>query len=205
MKHFAVISLVILCASCASAPWQEVPLPPQPFVLKGFSFMSPDEPGWRVNTRLSPDRSSLVKSNHDTDPYENYVIAADVLNVPEHIKSNEEFLRGVKEGRAINNDPRYKILTQDINPHMQNGKYCVLSQVVAEDHGGGQIQSFGFGIHRRPGYMIFEGVTLTCRHPQNNSVALDLTFSLRYYPGERDPLFSEKAMKVVDSVEFRNP
>jgi len=50
--------------------------------------------------------------------------------------------------------------------------------------------------------MILEEIELTCRHPRNNSVAINISFSLRYYPGERDSLFSEKAMKVVDSVTF---
>jgi len=202
MKHFAALSLVILCASCASTqstPWQEVPLPSKQFVLNGFSLVLPNETGWWVNTRLSPDRLSLVKNNHTSDPYETYAIQAWVLNV-RVFKSNEQFLQAVKDGMPLNKDPRYKILKHDINPHKKNGEYCALAQVVAEDHG--QIPNFGFGIHRRPGHMILEEIELTCRHPRNNSVAINISFSLRYYPGERDSLFSEKAMKVVDSVTF---
>ena len=198
MKHLALLSLVILCTSCASAV-QEVPLPPKPFVLKGFSLVPPDEKGWYVDTKPSPDRLLLVKRNHDKDPYENYAIEAYALNVS-IFKSNELFLQAVKEGKAIISDPRYKILKHDRNPYMQRGQYCALSHVVAEDHG--RVPSFGFGIHRRLGHMIFEEIGLTCRHPQKNNVALDLAFSLRYYPGEREPLFSERAMKVVDSVKF---
>jgi hypothetical protein len=202
MKHFAVLSLLIFCASCASAPWQELPLPPKQFVLKGFSFTPPNEMGWYV-THRRPDHLLLEKSNHDKDPYETYAIEAFFLNVHRVFKSNEEFLQAVKEGVGIKRDPRYKILKHDMNLHKKNGESCALAQVVAEDHG--RIPSFGFGIHRRPGHMILEMIEFTCRHPQNNSIAINMIFALRYYPGERDSLFSEKAMKVVDSVGFQNP
>ena len=208
MKNFAVLSLAILCASCASSPWQDAPLPPKQIVLKGFLLTPPAEPGWQVNTRPSPDLLSLAKRNHATDPYENYAIQAYVLNIATWVKSNEDFLRAAKEGKAINGMPQYKILKQEINPHMRSGEYCVLSHVVAEDHGKTQLRpypSFGFGMARRLDAMIFEEIQLTCRHPQNKGVAIDLAFSLRYYPGEGDSLFSKKAMRVVDSVEFTAP
>ena len=202
MKYFAALSLVILCTSCAStqpSPWQEIPLPSKQFVVKGFSLVLPNETGWWVNTRLGPDRLSLVKSNHASDPYENYSIQAWVLNV-RAFKSNGEFLQAVKEGMPMNKEPRYKILKHDINPHEKNGEHCALAQVVAEDHG--KIPNFGFGTHRKPGYMILEGIELTCRHPRNNSVAINMFFSLTYYPGERDSSLTERAMKVVDNVTF---
>lgn len=199
MKHIAVLSFVIFCASCASLPWQKVPLPSKQFDLRGFSLASPDETGWWVNTRPGPDRLTLAKSNNDQDPYENYAIETYVLNVPA-FNSDEDFLQAVKKGMGLYKYPNYKILKHDINLHKKNGENCALAQVVAETQG--QTRMFGFGIHRRSGPMIYEMTELTCRHPQNNRIAINMIFSLMYYPGERDSLFSEKAMKVVDSVKF---
>jgi hypothetical protein len=74
----------------------------------------------------------------------------------------------------------------------------VLSHTVAED--AGQAPGFGLGVHRRPGAMIFEQSTLTCRQTSRPTRILDLSFSLRSYPGEGDPAFMEKSLKLFGSV-----
>jgi hypothetical protein len=50
--------------------------------------------------------------------------------------------------------------------------------------------------------MILEAITLTCAHPKDNSIAINLVYSHRYYPGQSDPAFVDKASIVLNSLEF---
>lgn len=197
MKTIISLLMAFMFCSCASAPWQQVQPDSKILRLNGFSINLGDAEGWHINAGKTSNKVLLVKRNHTTDPFENYAIEAYVVAAP-LFKSDEEFLEAVKNGKSIGKDPQYKILKDEIAMHKKQDENCVLSQTVAEQHG--KIKSFGFGNPRRPGHMVFESVNLTCRETGNPNNILDLSFSLRYYPNERDPQFDEKAMKIIDSV-----
>ena len=52
--------------------------------------------------------------------------------------------------------------------------------------------------------MVLEALALTCAHPKDQSVGVTVVYSRRYYPDKQDPGFLEKALTVLDSVEFND-
>jgi len=56
-----------------------------------------------------------------------------------------------------------------------------------------------------PGIMILEVMSMTCAHPKNTSLGVAVVYSHRYYPGQADPSFGEKAAQILSSVEFLDP
>jgi hypothetical protein len=200
MKMGLKFGIGLLLCSCASAPWQPVEPAKKVFQVPGFSFDLGDAQGWNVNTRMGAGHVNLVKKNNESDPYENYAIEAYTMPGPT-FTSDDDFLAAAKKGQAITSDPRYKVIRNDMRLYKLKGEPCVLSQAVAEDDGN--VPAFGFGIHRRPGAMMFEIVTLNCRETGNPGNILNLDFSLHYYPKERDAAFTDKAMKIVESVVIK--
>lgn len=199
MKKTIVSGIALLLAACASAPWQPIPPESKPFKLGEFSFELKEAAGWHMNKRSGPGQVMLVKGNHPEDPYETYAIEAYLVQ-GKVFASDEEFLKAVKQGKPIHSEPRYKVMSDEIGFRKIQDRNCVLSQTAAEDHG--KIPSFGFGTHRKPGPMMFEVVTLTCPSKASPGRFLDFSFSLRFYPGEKDPLFQDKAMAAVNGVKL---
>ena len=200
MKLATIVLIGTLCVSCSAGRWQELPAPAKAIALRGFTFVPPADPGWHVNTEASPDSSLLVARRGD--PYENYAIEAYVLPVPV-FESDADFLRAAKDGWGVKHDPRYKLKEEHVDDHVLQGERAVLGHALAQDDG--EPPRFGFGNPRQPGPMMFEEITLWCRHPRNRKLCLNLTFSLRFYPGEADASFRERAMRVVESVRFTDP
>lgn len=50
--------------------------------------------------------------------------------------------------------------------------------------------------------MTREVQTLVCVHPYDKSIGIKLNYSHRYYPGNRDAEFFDRAKKVFESLAF---
>lgn len=172
---------------------EDIPVPPGRIFQKGFSFMPLNEKGWQITER-GPYQLMLDKAG--SKPDEAFVIQALVVKLPP-FKSSEEFVQQVKEVQVNDIDlTRVALLKYDLGPYMKKGKNCVRSHIAAEDHGG-------FERSDKSGRkMIAEVVSLTCVHPRNKHFGINVTYAHRYYMGQKDPVFLEKAMKVIDSVKF---
>jgi hypothetical protein len=135
---------------------------------------------------------ALVKRGENPD--ETIAIQAIPFRLPV-FKTNEEFVRLIKEGQAKDTDPRrFKIVKHEVDVYPKNGVACVKS-VVTEDNAA--VKRSG-----KPGNMVLEALTRTCQHPKEKNVGVSITYSQRYYPEQRDPTFGEKATSVLNSVEF---
>ncbi len=195
LKLVGMLCISLIIASCASTPQPqspEVQLPPKRIVQKGYSLMPLNEAGWIIAGR-DDYQLTIITFGYNTD--ETYAIQATPFRLPA-FKTSEEFVRLVKEGQLKDTDPaRFRIKKHDIALLPGKGTDCVRSHMVTEDLSA--IKSSG-----RSGGMILEALALTCAHPRNKSVGISVVFSQRYYPGERDLMFVEKATTVLNSVEF---
>ena len=87
------------------------------------------------------------------------------------------------------------MIKHDVTAYPEKGPNCAKSHMVAEDHAA--VKRSG-----NTGYMVLEGLTLTCAHPKDNRVGVNVTYSQRYYPEQKESGFLEKALSVLSSVEF---
>lgn len=192
MVGMLCISLVI--TSCASTQPQvpEIQIPPKRIIQKGYSLVPLNEAGWIIAGR-DEYQLAIVTLGYNLD--ETYAIQAIPFRLP-GFKTTEEFVRLVKEGQVNDTDPaRFRIKKHEVAVFPRKGTDCVKSHMVTEDLSA--IKSSG-----RSGGMILEALALTCAHPKDKSVGISVIFSQRYFPGERDPAFIEKATSVLHSVEF---
>jgi hypothetical protein len=112
------------------------------------------------------------------------------------VASQAEFIDLVKKKESEGSDSsRFKLLKHDVAPYSQKEEYCVCSRFIAEDRAA---KMRGGGVH----LMILEIVSLTCRHPKNPRLAIDVRYSHRHYPDHGDPSLSEEAEKLFKGVEF---
>ena len=111
-------------------------------------------------------------------------------------KTNEEFVRVIKEAEAKNINPeRLKLIKHEVVSDPNKGTDCTKSHMAAEDHAAAKKVG-------KTGIMVQEAFALTCAHPKDKGVGVNVGYSHRYYPEQRDPMFLEKATSVLDSVEF---
>jgi hypothetical protein len=110
----------------------------------------------------------------------------------------QELVRIVKEGQEKDIDPqRYRMLRHDVTFHQEKGADCTKSYVLSED-------TAAVKKSERPGSMMVELLTLTCSHPKDKVVGVNIVYSHRYFPEQKDPRFAEKATSVLSSVEFED-
>jgi hypothetical protein len=192
-RHLSV--LVIVLAVTAQASGESGPPNVHPLARisqEGFSFVAPKEDGWVVTERSG---HLLVMGRAGRGPDETHAIRAGLSRLPS-FETIEELTRIVRDQAAGNTDrQRFKVIKHEVAPHVGKETNCVQSHMAAEDH----------AVRRRSGKtgpMILEALILTCAHPKDRNVGVNVEYSQRYNPGEGDSRFVEKATQVLDSVEF---
>ncbi len=194
VRRTGILCAALLATSCASlAPrLPAVPVPPQRISQKGYSLMPLNEPGWMIGVRNSYQLALLKRGE---DPEGTLAIQATLVNLPA-FSTDEELARLVKDRQAQDTDPqRFTVMKHEVTAYSQQGTACVKSHLVTEDH---------MAVKRSgtPGDMVLEALTLTCPHPKDRHVGVNITYSQRYYPEQKDPAFLGKATRVLSSIEF---
>lgn len=193
-KKIGILSAALLVSSCAlmQPRLPEIQTPPDRIVQKGYSFMPLNEKGWLITTR-NPYQLALAKRG--TNPDETFAIQAIPFRLPT-FATQEEFAGIIKEGQAKDTDTqRFKMLKHDVTNYLMSGTDCVKTHATSEDKAA--VKRSG-----KSGYMLLEMLTLVCAHPNNKSVGISISYSHRYYPGQSDPEFVNKATSVLNSVGF---
>ena len=197
-QKLAILCAAFAVASCAPIQprfperFPEVQIPPERISQKGFSLVPSNEKGWVITGRSA---SQLALGKFGQTPEETFLIRATVFKLPP-FKTNEELVLLIKELQAKNINPeRLKITKHEVVTYPKNETDCVKSHSVIEDHGA--TKKVG-----KTGVMVQEALTLTCAHPEDKGIGVNVSYSQRYYPEQRDPVFLEKSTSVLDSVEF---
>lgn len=193
IRRVAVISLLITLSACISLP--KLSLPPERISQNGYSLLPLNEPGWLV---LGRDKYSLGFVKHGSNEDESFVIQTMFSGVPEY-KTNEEFLRVIKEGQAKDTSvSRFDIFKHEVISYSMRGVDCARSHLVSLDQSA-TLRS------KRTGEMVLEALALICAHPSEKSLAINIVYSHRHYPGQEDPGFIEKGNAVLNSVKLFEP
>lgn len=200
MKHLqAIIMLCItlVIASCASTQQKfvEVKIPPERIYQNGYSFVPLNEKGWKIVGR---NQYQLALAKGGDNPDETFAIQAIAFRLSE-FKSNEEFVRIIKEGQSKDTDPkRFKIVKHEVTSYPMNGTDCAKSHLITEDHAAVKRSE-------KSGDMILEVLTLTCALPSDKRIGISIVYSQRHYPEQGDAAFADKATSILNSVEFSEP
>lgn len=195
---FSYVVIVAFCsfAIAACAPMQpklqELQVQPERIIQNGYSLVPMNEAGWVVAGR---NQYQLVLVKAGSNPDETIAIQAMLFELPE-FKSTEEFVRLTKDGQAKDTDlQRFVIKKHEVVAYPKMRSNCTKAHIVTEDKAA--VKRSG-----KSGSMILEALTLTCAHPKDKKVGVNVTYSHRYYPEQGDEAFIEKATSVLDSVEF---
>jgi len=194
MKRLGVAASCLVLAACHTMQPQprEVPYPPQRIFQNFYSFMPPAELGWQILMRSG---NQLALARRGSSPDETYAIQGRVFPIPASA-AGEDFFELIRKALAEQAaDPRYNTLKHEVSVEPSKETNCAKSHFVAEDHAAVKQTA-------TPGAMILEVRTLSCAHPKRRDAVVTLVFSHRYYPGQADPKFAEKAAAFLSSMEF---
>lgn len=173
-------------------------MPPERISQQGYSLMPLNEPGWFIGGRNSYQLALLKRGE---EPDGTVVIQATLMPLPA-FNTAEELAQLVREHQAHHTDLQYRqrftIVTHEVTAYTHQGIGCVKSHLVTEDHAAVKRSA-------TPGDMLLEALTLTCPHPSNRQAGVNVMYSQRSYPAQRDPAFLEKAARVLDSIELTEP
>jgi len=189
-----VLSLSLLAVSCASvqSKLEEIRVPPERIVENGYSLVPLNEKGWLVGGR---NPVQLVLGKLAENPDESFVINSTLVKIGPY-KTENDFVRLVKASQEQDNNPqRFKVKKFDVSAYDGKGTECAKTYAQFEDNAAARKSG-------NTGTMILEVLSLSCAHPKNKSIVVYVGYSQRYYPGHEDKAFLEKAMTVLNSLEF---
>jgi hypothetical protein len=90
---------------------------------------------------------------------------------------------------------RFRLLRYEVSADTSRKTECALVHSTAEDTA--PVRRSG-----ERGPMILQTLELICAHPDDKGIVILVGYSHRYDAGKADPKFSEKAMRLLRSVEF---
>ncbi len=156
----------------------------------GYSALPPQEEGWSIWRKA---RGGLILGKEGRNIDETIIAMIIMFQLPE-VSSDEEFLDVIE--RAQSQDlptGRYKVLTSS-NELMKKRQWsCVESSYEAEDHGARKKS-------KNTAHMIQQFYGFYCRHPYDKEIGVNFGYSHRYYQGNQDQQFFDKAKHFADNV-----
>jgi len=192
---YGVLCWVFLFSSCVTDPiLQELPSSSERISQKGYSFIPLRGEGWVIGT---PNPDQLTLSKRGESPDEVFAIQGLLVKLPP-FASTEELALFIKDSQTKGTDlERFKMIKHDVSAQHQKGTACARSYTLSEDLAP-VWQS------ERVGNLFFETLTITCAHPRNQRIGVNVSYSHRSYAEHRDPQFVEKASRLLQSIEFND-
>lgn len=182
---------MLISTACATTRPQEIKLPPSRIFQTGYSVLPLNESGWLIGIR---NQTRLVLGKKSENPDETYIVYATLVRIGPYT-SKEDFLRVIKDSQEKDNPQRFKIVKDELTAVTYKSTDCAKSHRVSEDNAA-------YRASGNTGVMTLESISLSCAHPKNKGIAIDVGFSQRYYSGHRDSAFSDKANAILNSLEF---
>lgn len=174
-------------------------------IMDRYSFIVPYETGWNEKGR---NRMNIALKREGRERDEVYNIQAIQFRLPE-FKSTDEFIKRMTHVQSKKmKPPRYAIKKHKVAVYPKKGKQCVRSHRVIEDNGP-KDKSKNYPV------MIISSVILTCPHPKEKEIGINLSYSHHYRASYKrgnlvqkplasiDERFTIKADKFIDSLKFK--
>ena len=196
MTMLLAVLFAMAFIACAGMPpqYKEVQLPPARIYQKGYSLVPLNEKGWSIGQRNQIE-VVIGKRGEGKNIDETFIIHATLVRLSPYTDT-QELVRKVKEGQEKDIDSqRYRMVRHDVTFQQEKGADCTKSHALSED-------TAAVKKSERPGSMMLEILTLTCSHPKERSIGVNIAYSHRYFPEQKDSQFTEKATSVLSSIEF---
>jgi hypothetical protein len=185
------ILAAFLIAACASKSDKSLR-----FDMRGFSIAAPaaveGEKPWSVVKR-TPDL--LVLGRPGEFESEIFIVQATVIRLPA-LPSPDALLQHIKAAQERELDPkRFRVLKHDLSLHPVGGESCALSHIDAVDR----------AIPSTTGptaNTILETLTLTCAHPKDRNIGINVTYSHQHFPEDKDPQFVERGSVILQGLRI---
>jgi YVTN family beta-propeller protein len=167
--------------------------PSNPIEFQGFSILPPQEGEWKLvrnwyNAMLAKDTVKTKKGSHT------FIAMVQTSTIEEDFEKKEVFLQHVKENFLEKGLlSRYRIISTDLKFHDIEDALCVRYDQLLEDRGvpGSRGSVFMMELH---------GVT--CRHPDNPKMIINLGYSQRTPPGVKRVPLEEEGEPFLSSLSF---
>ena len=186
--RYGVLCWVFLFfSSCVKDPaFQELPRSSERISQKGYSLVPLKGEGWLIGM---PNPDQLTLSKRGETPDETFAIQGLLVKLPPFADTEELVLFVGKDSQRRRTDPeRFRMIRHEVSAQQQKGAACARSYALSEDVAPVK-QS------ERAGNLFFETLTITCAHPRNPSIGVNVCYSHRWYVEHRDPRFVEKSIQ----------
>ena len=126
---------------------------------------------------------------------ETYAIQVMLVQLPD-LNNSEKLKQYIIEGfKKDSNSNRFKLIETKADVVQSNIGSCVKNMSKAEDtQAKKQSESTKS--------MILEIINLTCKHPAIKNAGVNISYSHRYYDGNKDPRLESKSKTVFDNFQF---
>jgi len=196
-RTLAFICLLILffSSSCVSIQpnWGKITDFDKRITVTGFSILPPRTgDDWHIANKTATE-ISLAGKNEKTGG--TLVAIGIVAQLPPDLKSDNDFLNFFKQLRESNSDPgRYEILKHDEIIEKKNNVTCINYHLVTYDKKA----------YTPAGYkkLILDIYGKTCRHPDDASYAVDISYSERYEEQNQPTDLEKRAMSFISTLSF---
>ena len=190
IKLIIVIVLCVLTTSCVTvAP---VVNPNSVISIYGVSSLPPQNGEWLLMV-ASGYQMTLAKEG--TNKSESIVANISIHQLPE-FTSDKEFHNYVVKFRNAEPDiGRFENRVNTTNLSSLNGAICIKYHSISTDqnakvHGG------------KTAEMILENIGYNCKHPDKNTVGVNIEYSLRHFSETTYESFEKNGNEFFDNVKF---
>jgi len=153
-----------------------------------YSFVLPYETGWSTKGRNHMN-IALTKDGQDND--ETFSIQVVQFKLP-NFKTTAELIRRLKTIQSKNvKPPRYEIKKHTLIAYPKKGKHCIRSHRIVEDNGADNNPE-------KSAIMITSSLTITCPHPDNKDIGINMSYSHHYRSTYTRGKLMEKPSKIID-------
>ena len=193
--------LIAACglAACATGPQVNLPkMPPSVtrVYIDGASFEPPHAKVWYAEAHT---RYLVALITPRANINETTAVEIQLYKNPRPVSgpvSEADFVQQVRQEQDQNIDPkRFSLRAHEVTPAKLGKAVCARSYSLALDRAPHTASH-----SRKP--MLLEISALSCLHPDDPRVGVNVSFSERYYPGDQDPDFKATAAKMLASVEL---
>lgn len=195
-----VLFVGLLCAGCMpryyGPPLTPIEDPSKPMEFSGFSVLPPQGGEWKLLGKKSWFNAAMVK--HPLPPKKGlYSFAATVFTytVEENLENRDDFLEYVKdkEGGGKNLLPGLTLKESEVKIHEIGDTLCVRCDNLLENR-------------RIPGHkgsvFLQEDHGISCRHPNNRKMIINLLYSQCIPPGMNRMPLEEEGEPFLNSISF---
>ena len=159
--------------------------------MDGYTILPPQGQGW---FEMDRERHSVYFGKRLSSPTHSFIAIALSAPVGGSFENVESFRQHVARQLADNSgDARSKVTIAAVEIDANAGPFCVRYQTRTDDRGAA---------NARGKTLLAETFGLSCLHTENNSIAIDVSYTERGLPGETGTRLRDEGETFIRSIKF---